>query len=496
MTNEIHQYTEAKRLHILSIFYTAIRQLPGMLITFYFLVLQNSSTDWFYLIIGITYGIFVFPTMILNYYYFTYSITSEEVVIRSGIISKKQRNIPIKRVQNIELNQNFLQKLMHITKVRIETAGGGETEGSLEFVSNIDAERIRAAIQTHQNRLSENPDDKELESETVRHEDDDLIFSMSLKDVALYGMFRFRPIVFAATAWIISMYQQYNTDFWEELTDLLQEQVGDLDIASIVFLVIVFLLLASLVSWIIDIALTINQYYNFKLKRDGKKLNSDCGLLGSRRSTIPLKKLQMMVLTSNFIKAKFNYYGLRIETAGFAGKEAKNSEIAVPFTSFDRIIDLSKSILKYDLPSEFTKVSRKTIRRAFVRYLILMSFPLTIGAYILPEVAWFILLIPVLYYAAVIRYQHRGFYLNDNTVLIKQGFISRRISVIPINKIQTLNVRATFFQRRLGLSSLIIDTAATASLHDAQIVDIDSKDAEELHNILSQRFIEITKASV
>ena len=98
------------------------------------------------------------------------------------------------------------------------------------------------------------------------------------------------------------------------------------------------------------------------------------------------------------------------------------------------------------------------------------------------------ILIPLIYFGAVLRWQHRGWNIQNDKIIIKQGFYSRRIKIIPIDKIQTINVKRSFFQRRLQLATLHIDTAASSGINDASIIDIDENEALELMNIISKKF--------
>ncbi len=505
-----HSYGTEKRLHPLTILYRAIASAPGVLIPFYFVYTQGSIEDWLYILIGVIVGIFLLPGILLNYVYFTYYITPDEVVIRSGILSRKQRNIPIARVQNVESSQNFLQRLLGLVKIRIETAGGGETEGLLEFVSKKEAEMINQIIDSYKARLEEaaaNPmeggpsrhsaDINFIESNKTNRtsQKDSLIFSMSLWDVTLYGMLRLRPTILILFAWLFSMSQQFGFyDFDDLPTDDIEGYIQSIDIATLIAYLIVGVIAFLIASWLIDIALTINKYYGFKLSKESGKLHTEFGLLGKKKGTIPLEKLQMTVIFTNAIRRKLGFYGLKLETAGFAAQQGKVSEVAVPFTKFERLLRIAKDVTKIEYPDELINVSRKTIRRAMVRYVLAFIFPLA-GLYFVTSWFWLLLvLVPLFYYGAVLRYQFRGYYITGDTVIIKQGFWFQRIIIIPIAKIQTLNIRQTFFQRRLGLASLIVDTAAGSTIYDAKIDDIDQNDAEEIMQRLNDNFSKIYAA--
>ncbi|MFA7326464.1 MAG: PH domain-containing protein [Candidatus Kapaibacterium sp.] len=499
MSQMAEQISE-KRLHPFTLLYRLIVALPNAALPIIFILYSGDrGGDWVYIFISLFLGFFILPGILLNYFYFDYTITDQEVVIRSGVLSKKERHIKIDRIQNVTITQNFLHKLMRIAKVQLETAGDATTEGNLDSVSIADSERIREIIRNHQHEKSTtevSSDGVEKEAKPIENEEENVIFSMSLWDTIKYGAVRFRPIVLVASAWIFSMVSQFNPNWTDELEVILESNYKDyirqLDIFMLVVYAIAGVLLVLLLSWIIDILLTVNTYYKFKLVSDKGKLMTSQGLFSSQKGAIPLKKLQMMVIKSNPITRKLNFYRLDLQTAGFGGGDGTKakSETAIPFAKFTQVKEIINKIRNVELPETFTKVSPKTIRRAVVKYLV-FSIPFGVGLYFAFDSFWVLLtLVPIIGFGAFIRYQYRGYHVEDNQIIVKQGFWFQKISIIPIEKIQTLHKRSSYFQRRLGLATVEIDTAATVYGSDASIIDIDNNVATEIFEELNRLFIE------
>lgn len=501
-------HIDGLRLSPLSIIYQSIRQLPGLALTFYFAISRGSGENWFYIILALIYGLFIFPITLLNFYYFKYLFTEDELIIHSGILSKKQRNIPLKRIQNVNISQNFIQRIFQISKIQMETAGDANAEGVLDSIKTSKANEIKELIKDYQSNLEinrENHDNNskietnlDLSSEdykvssVIDNQEDKELISMRLKDLLIYGVLRFRPILFVLVAWIYSIGQQFMPDdiqkYLEDAIYNIEEYSNSMNWFLVSLYFIGLFIIAFILSWIMDIILTLNQWWNFKLTLGKNKLYTNHGLLNKRHGTIPLKKLQMIVLFSNVIRQKFGYWGLMLETAGLSAIENRRPETAVPFAKFDKVIDLAKGIINFDFPIEYEQVSRKTIRRAFIRYFILLALISVIAYSFGLDYYWFSLLIPLIYFGAVLRWQHRGWNIQNDKIIIKQGFYSRRIKIIPINKIQTINVKRSFFQRRLQLATLHIDTAASSGINDASIIDIDENEAQELMKLISKKF--------
>ncbi len=505
-------YAQQRRLHPLTLIYRGITSIPGLFIPLYFVFFNQDKNEMFYLGLAVLYGVMLLPMLILRWYYYYFWISPKEMIIRQGIIAKKQRNIPIERIQNVDIQQNLLQRLLGIAIVKAETAGGLTAEASLEYVSKSDAEDIRQIIRSYQKEIEGNKPDivqerskiDEIGSSAIDFQTKEansgtnsmkgIIFKMGIKELAVYGMLRFRPLVLAGVFIIYQYFTAFNPESFfrqieqsESLQSILQQ-----DTITVFFFIFIGLFLVMLISWIADIAMTINQFYGFTLSYEENKLFSEYGLLGKRKGIIPLKKLQSLVMKSNIITRRFSLYSLDMQTAGI-DKRNSAAEAALPLARFDRVVSLIKDIKGYDFPEKFENVSRKTIRRAVVRYFI-MLVPVALAAYfVFPGFLWLLILSPLLYFAALLRYQYRGYSFYDNYIVIKQGFIYQRISFIPIEKIQTLNVVANIFQRRLGLATLNIDTAATSGLADASIIDISMEDADDLLNKLAHLFANVQR---
>lgn len=511
MTSEQNIQTHGSRLSPLSIIHHFSKQLPGIAITIYFVV-NGSGENLITLIIGLIFGLFVIPSNLLNYYYFKYLVTSKELIIHSGVLSKKQRVIPINKIQNINITQNFVQRILGISKVQIETAGDVSSEGVLESLKTFKALEIKSIIKEFQdvhqvedyNKTDEDAlvqNEEKLHSYNVKDESiietERELISMNIKELMTFGILRFRPILFVLVAWIFGVGQQFSPNFINNYVDNIilnaEDYYNSINIIEVIFYSFILFIILLLVSWAMDILLTISQWWNFKLTIYKDKLFISNGLFTRKQGTIPLKKLQMLVIFSNYFRSKFGYWGLMLETAGFGTMENRRPETAIPFAKFDRIKDLISEFININYPFNFKSVSKKTIRRAFNRYLfviIVLSFVLFLFDF---PYYYNLILLPILYYVAILKWQTRGWELQKDIIVIKQGLFFKKIKIIPFNKIQTLNIKRSFFQRRLRLSSFHIDTAASSGINDASIIDIDEKDAEFLMELLSKTIIKNKK---
>jgi membrane protein YdbS with pleckstrin-like domain len=74
----------------------------------------------------------------------TYTITSHRLHIRRGIISRKEQQTQISRVQNVNTNQGPLERILQFGTVDFDTAAGGDYD--FKFVGVSDPHEVVEAV--------------------------------------------------------------------------------------------------------------------------------------------------------------------------------------------------------------------------------------------------------------------------------------------------------------------------------------------------------------
>src|SRR5919107_1911987 len=81
--------------------------------------------------------VFVAVWLLLYWRRFEFRVGPSEIRIDSGILSRTHRSIPFDRIQDVDISQGPVARLLDIAKVKFETggsAGGGEDEGVLHAI--------------------------------------------------------------------------------------------------------------------------------------------------------------------------------------------------------------------------------------------------------------------------------------------------------------------------------------------------------------------------
>ncbi len=163
-------------------------------------------------------------------------------------------------------------------------------------------------------------------------------------------------------------------------------------------------------------------------------------------------------------------------------------QVAAPFAQKSDILRLAPHIRPFALPDTLTPVSRITIRRSFIRYSLVLLVALLPLTYFWPPALWGLLLLPVLLYIAVLQYRNHGYAFQDDVLYIRRGLFRQYYWIIPIDKFQVFYTASSVFQRRLGLRTLVIDTAGARSMRYPKIVDVVAETGETFIATIYEQF--------
>jgi putative membrane protein len=404
---------------------------------------------------------------------FDYELTAETVDIRSGVLSRREREIPYRRIQNVDVAQNAVQRLLGIAEVRLETAGGNETEASLQYVSRGTADWLQEELSDRKRVTG---------ADTEQPSAGEELFRMGPRELVVLG-------AVSADLRLLAIVGVLASGVAPALVQALPP--------GIEFLLMLgpgIAVLALLGFWVVSGVRALFRYYDFRLTRHGDELRYERGLLQRYNGTIPLDKVQSVSIRANPLARQLGYATLVIETAGYAASSDATVQSAVPIGERERVVELATSVA----PVEALDVERPP-RRARTRYAIryaLVVVALTGLAWgvdavtaTLPQWYAVLALLFAVPPAAHLTWRHRGYCEGEDFVVTRAGFWQRRTAIVPYDRVQTVVSTQTVFQRRRNLASVIVDTAGGSGLvgGDAVAIDIDANVAERLRGDVADR---------
>ena len=486
---------EPQRLHPLTLLLRVGASLPALLLLLLPTLQNPSSENLFSVALTVFYGVVALPAIVLQYLRFSYRITPKQIVIQKGVIKRQNRSIPIERVQNVQIERNLVARILGVAKVTIETAGSSATEGSLEYVGLEAAQDIRQVVRSFQHQATDASGAPQSRADEEGSKE--ILFSMNLVHVLQSGAFRFSLL------YIVLVFSGLELLDPEVIIQRVLRSQGRIDqitetmAAHPVLTAIGTVGVAGFFGWISGIVIHLARYYNFSLWLDGNKLRKRHGLFTVTEGTIPLEKVQALVLRTNPLMRLFGWYELKVQTVGMDVNEQGHRVIA-PFAQYEDLLALGQRVRSFDLPDTFGRVSPITIRRRFFRYTAVLSAGLLPAVYFWPADWWQLggaalpwwgfVLVPFILGWAILQYRNHEYAARNDGLYVRRGVTTHRLWVIPVEKFHAFHATATIFQHRLGLKTLHVDTAGAATFAYPEVIDLPAKEADAQLDRLYQRF--------
>jgi putative membrane protein len=443
---------------------------------------------------------------LLRYLRFRYDIDDGTLRVTSGVVARQSREIPLGRIQNVDTRQGVFHRVLGLTVVEFETAGGSATEASLDAVEVTEADRLRRLVQDYDRRGGTESQTDEAADESEGDEETglapELLFAFSWRDLVTYALVSVRPAAPVLTlvglplgSDVVIAVLRFNVRLLASNGQLGMPGLRDMATPRLVALFALTALQFVLIALAVSIALTVVEYYHFTLTREDDDLRYERGLIRRYSGTIPVEKVQTVSIRENVLMRRFGLATLVVETAGYGpGSQQSSKGVAVPMAPRGEVYDLARDIAPFgDL--EFERPPTRARRRYAFRFAfvaaVLTGVGYAVDTLVLDIGAWwallgaFALVVPAAYY----RWVHRGYVLDDDALATRTGFWRRTTRIVPYYRIQTVFVRRTPFQRRRRLATVTADTASSSSLvgGSASAFDVDADDASDLRDELRER---------
>ncbi|WP_123622356.1 PH domain-containing protein [Halorubrum sp. CSM-61] len=484
-----------------SVPYRALQKVSGIVVILFFVV--NNNPDWGFAVAAGVAGAVVLAAVgyeVAYYRRFDYELTDDTLDISSGVISRREREIPYRRIQNVDVSRSVIQRAIGVAAVDLETAGGSSTEGSIRFVTPDEATRLQREVQRRKaagSAGSARAGDEDagragsgagtgagVGADRVGPDEEEL-FAISPGELALVGALSFDGRLIGLLAFLSS-----------GSVPVLSSFIPDASAVALTATAIVGVGGLFLVSWVLGAGVAFTNYYGFRLSRAGDELRYERGLFRRYSGSIPTEKVQALRIADNPAKRALGYASLSIETAGYAPGQGgeQGSQAAVPIATTDRVYRLAREVESFGDP-QFNRPPKRIRWRYAFRYAIvvgvLVAIAFGIEWFLGAGLPWYapaalLLAVPP---AAHLKWRHRGYWLGEDHLLTRNGFWSRTVTVVPYYRIQNVIDARTVFQRRWDVATIVADTAGGGSIagSDAAAVDFATDEAVDLRETLRER---------
>jgi putative membrane protein len=359
---------------------------------------QVGATDFALIVLALAVAVVIFAA--IGWWNTGYHVVGRELRITEGLVWRRNRAIPLDRLQAVEVRRPLLAQFTGLAELRLEVVGGSKTEAPLAYLTVRDAGILRERLLSLSGRapaVAAPAPGGPAEVPLYQVRNQDLLVSQLLTPQAFFLPF--------GVAWVITQFVMEGT--WT------------------------FIGIASTVTAMAGVLLQpirrVLRDWDFRLFR-GERLVLHYGLTETRSQVLPPHRVQTVRVTWPLLWRAKQWLHLTLDVAGVSGPEPGEDH------SSDRLMPVG------DL----------TAARALVAAA-LPGVDLTGLATSPPALRakWL--------HPFGLRFYGAG--LADQVFVSRSGRLTREMTLVPYARLQSVRVVQGPLQRRLGLATVYADTA-------------------------------------
>jgi putative membrane protein len=430
-------------------------------------------------------GIFLLLVLILlisgfiKWWTYIYWFEEEELRVEYGLLVKKKRYIPFDRIQSFNYKEGIFHRIFGLVQVMVETAGStnGKAEVILTAITKDAANQIELVTRKRkeEHQVSELQEGDGMSEETAKPISR-IIHKMNTKYlVILATTSSSMGVVIAGVAAVASQFAEFIPFEWifEEVSAFIK--FGFVMVSLAVFG-------GLLITWLVAVIITFINNYNFTVVEENGRLIITRGLLEKKKVTIPLNRIQAIKIVENPLRQMFGFAAVAVESAsgGFGGNDKK-----ITVFPLIRKKDLVGPLKELFPQLEWEQMLKKPPRKAkpfFYRIDFIWLIPLiAFSSYF-----WFpygllsILIVVPAILMGLWQFKTTGFAISGYQLTIVYRIFSRVTFIVEKKRIQALESRQSFFQKKRNITTIQATVMSGISGATAKAPNLSDRDAEEI----------------
>lgn len=429
-------------------------------------VFKFNELNKLWLIAGIA-AVFLVIAVIayLQFINFTFHLDYEndEFIINEGIFNKTKTAIQLHKIQQVNINQNLLQKIIGVYALDVDTAGTNHKEGEIKAIAHPVALELKARLLDN-TRRSKVQTDAGILPETGNKEAMPFI-KISLLSLIKVGI----TSNYIKSFSILLIFFFTVSDNISKLTgrNVLEENniyayVDESRIIQVFLLGISFLFVIIL---IMNLVRTIFRYFDYQIARQQGSLLLSFGLINTKSTIIKPEKVQIVSVSRNYFQKKMDIVQLKIKQATSGEKEERKSAIEIPGCS-EQERDAILKLLFSQIPQRGI-ILKPNFRKIVFALFLTIGLPLsgycifrnhfpTMGVSVDYLIPIYVLFVGIIQF---FKFRNNRLFIHDDFIIKQSGAWDVRNEIIDPSKIQAITTSQLFWHKSVGIGSLTLHTA-------------------------------------
>jgi putative membrane protein len=423
-------------------------------------------------------------SLLVRWLTFEFRIGEHEIRVDQGLLSRSSRAIPFDRVTDVDIEQGPLHRLFGLARVRIETGASGAAaaeEGVLEAVALARAEAIREHVRSRRRAAS---------VQTEAAEEGEPLFAMDSRRLATLGLFNFSLAVIAAlfgasqTVGELIGFDPFSRAFWSDFLSRagpLRDYVAAHRAVAIAGGTALLILLGIATG----VVRTFLREHGFRLERTETGFRRRRGLLTLTDVTIPARRVQASILATGPIRRAFGWFALKFQSLAMDGKQGDH--VVAPLAREGEAAAIQESLgrpIAPDDPDAWRKIARGHFTSAAAILLPAIALALAAGLLLEPLNLLAAGALGLALAARWLDWRRARYALTEGHMFIDSGWWRQRRSIIPLGRIQSIDLAESFWTRAFRFCRLRLGIAGGTLLAGYSIDALDRAEAEALRDRL------------
>ncbi len=403
----------------------------------------------------------------LSYRRFTFFLDDDkqEFVINKGIFNRTLLTIQLDKIQQVNINQSLLQKLIGVYSLQIDTPGGDSNEVSIKAINEKIAYSLKELLLNgHKVASADDVKEEKIASQTQTpflKLSAGTLFKVGLTSNYGSSLALLVGFIYAIFHNAKDLLRAFDTDNGQVEAAI---KTG-ISLFSIGILVAIFLCILL----IINITRTFIKYFDFEISKHKLSLLISSGLFAKKNTLLSPKKVQITTYSQNYFQKKFNMMNLNLKQAhsgeAQSEKELLKSNLQVPGCSITEKDELLIMILG-KIP-EKGAVFAPNYRFLNLPILFMVIIPvgifyifwfnfLELRVYYPFSIIYFFVAILMIY----ISYRRHRLVVNQDFIIKKSGIWDISDEIIVPHKIQAITTFQYPWHKAADVGHVNLHTAA------------------------------------
>lgn len=469
-----------QRLHPLTLLMNLVRKGPQAAVGFFALLFSApDEVSTLAEVIALLAIIALFGNEFYSWWRFTYRLGDEELRIASGLFNRNVRSIPYERIQDVNVEQGPLARILGMAKVRLETGSSGSgDEGVLDAVDLAEAQRLRDVIRLRKaggaaavpavatpDAAPAAPAAATARTETAHR----AIFAMDSRRILIAGLFNFSLVFFALVGAVFN-----NLDFLipDDLIDPghiidkagLKDVFDALDLATQIIGILAALVGLVVIGTLGGIIRTVLREHGFRLERTETGFRRQRGLLTLTDVVMPLHRIQAAVIETGPIRRRLGWYTLKVQSLASDSDKESDHSIA-PLAHADEV----RSILREtQIGWEMDYQAMQPVDPAMWWVPLVFALPVPMigiglsASLANPWLGLLYLLLPLVPLSSWLHWRAHRYALQGDQLYVRDGFWAQRLTLLPLRRVQSVDIKQSAVSRFIGLADVAIGVAGSS----------------------------------